>query len=142
MLKKFIVLSGFSKPARNNSVIINFITVKTKTMEKFVFLFRGGHYAELSPEETQVHMQKWFKWVETLSKDGVYAGGDPLQPGGKQVTGKNKVVTDGPYIEAKEMVGGYFIVNAESLDEATEISKDCPIFEVDGRLEVRQIRKR
>jgi hypothetical protein len=111
-------------------------------MEKFIFLFRGGHYAELSPEETQKHMQKWFAWVEELTKTGIYAGGDPLQPLGRQVTGKDKLVTDGPFIEAKEMVGGYFVVNAADLDAATVISKGCPIFEVDGKLEVRPIRKR
>ena len=60
------------------------------------------------------------------------AGGEPLQPTGNKLHGTKKVVTDGPYAEAKEMVGGYLIVNAKDINEAVEISKGCPIFEVDG----------
>ncbi len=66
---------------------------------------------------------------------------DPLLPTGKLVNGKAKVVTDGPYVEAKEMVGGYVIVNAKDINEAVEISKGCPIFNEDGKLEVRPIQK-
>ncbi len=76
-----------------------------------------------------------------LGEKGQLAGGEPLQPHGKQVNGKAKVVTDGPFIEAKEMVGGYLIVNAKDIDEAVEISKGCPIFEEDGKVEVRQLQK-
>jgi hypothetical protein len=52
----------------------------------------------------------------------------------------NKVITDGPFAEGKEVVGGYFIVRAESLNQAAEIAKDCPIFESGGSVEVRSIR--
>jgi len=51
------------------------------------------------------------------------------------------MVTDGPFIEAKELVGGYLIVNAKDINEAVEISKGCPIFDLDGKLEVRPIQK-
>jgi hypothetical protein len=57
------------------------------------------------------------------------------------VNGSNKVVTDGPFVEAKEMVGGYLIVNAKDINEAVEISKGCPIFSENGKLEVRPIQK-
>jgi hypothetical protein len=82
-------------------------------MEKFMFIFHGGTSTpQGSPEQMQEHMNKWMAWIEKLSKEGKYAGGEALLPGGKLVKGKNKTVTDGPYTEGKEIVGGYFIVNA------------------------------
>lgn len=110
-------------------------------MEKFMYLFRGGLEGAPDSEAQQNHMQKWMKWMETLAEKGIMVGGEPLVPSGKQVNGKKKVVTDGPFIESKELVGGYLIVNAKDINEAVEFSKDCPIFEVDGKLEVRPIRK-
>lgn len=110
-------------------------------MEKFLFLFRGGNFRSQSPEVMQAHMQKWFAWMEALNKKEIFVGSEPLQPVGRQLSGKNKTVTDGPFIEAKEMVGGYTIVLAKDINEATEIAKDCPIFEMDGKLEIRPIQK-
>jgi hypothetical protein len=110
-------------------------------MEKFMYLFRGGMAGEQAANVPQEHMQKWVKWMESLGKKGIMVGGEPLVPTGKQVNGSKKVVTDGPFIEAKELVGGYLIVNAKDINEAVEFSKDCPIFELDGKLEVRPIQK-
>jgi len=111
-------------------------------MEKFMYLFRNGAEGQsLSPEAMQAHMQKWMVWMKTLGEKGVLAGGEPLEQTGKQVTGTKKVVTDGPFTEAKEIVGGYLIVNAKDIDEAVEISKGCPVFDVNGRLEVRPVHK-
>ena len=89
----------------------------------------------------QEQMQKWMKWMESLGQKGVLVGGEPLQSTGKHVSGSKKVVTDGPFVEAKELIGGYLIVNAKDINEAVEISKGCPIFDVDGNLEVRPILK-
>jgi hypothetical protein len=110
-------------------------------MEKFMYLFRGGMDNTQSPETMQAHMQKWQVWMEKLAKNGSMIGGDPLQRTGKQVSGKKMVVTDGPFVESKEIVGGYIVVMAKDLDEAVEISKGCPIFEADGKLEVRPVQK-
>jgi hypothetical protein len=111
-------------------------------MEKFIYLFRGGMPANLSPEDMQAQMQRWMKWMEGLGQKGTLVGGEPLQTTGKQVNGKKKVVTDGPFVEAKEMVGGYLVVNAKDINDAVEISKGCPIFEYDdGKVEVRPIQK-
>ena len=113
-------------------------------MEKFMFLFRGGdthlHTAKDS-KEVKAYIQLWVTWQQGLGQKGILAGGEPLQTTGKQVNGKNKVVTDGPFIEAKEMVGGYLIVNAKDINEAVEIAKGCPIFEENGRVEVRPVQK-
>jgi hypothetical protein len=113
-------------------------------MEKFMYLFRGGdnhaHNANDSKAAME-NMQAWMQWMGDLSQKGILVGGEPLQPSGKQVNGTNKVVTDGPFVEAKEMVGGYLIVNAKDINEAVEISKGCPIFSENGKLEVRPIQK-
>ncbi len=113
-------------------------------MEKFMFLFRGGdthvHIAKDS-KEVKAYIQSWMIWMQGLGQKGILAGGEPLQTTGKQVNGKNKVVTDGPFMEAKEMVGGYLIVNAKDINEAVEISKGCPIFEENGKVEVRPVQK-
>lgn len=113
-------------------------------MEKFMFLFRGGdthiHNAKDS-KETMEYIQSWTTWMNGLGEKGILAGGDPLQTTGKQVNGKNKVVTNGPYMESNEMVGGFLLVNAKDIEEAVEISKGCPIFEENGKVEVRAIQK-
>src|SRR4026208_2180875 len=99
-------------------------------MEKFMFLFRGGeNHADNAAEskEGTENMQAWMNWMEGLAKKGILVGGEPLQRTGKQVNGKKMVVTDGPFIEAKETVGGYLIVKAKDINEAVEISKGCPI---------------
>ena len=110
-------------------------------MEKYMFIFYGGDPSHLSPEAQQAHMQKWFDWVQKLQDQKRYAGGEALIPGGKTVTGPKKVVTDGPFAESKEVVGGYFVVLAKNLNEAVEIAKDCPDYGLNGIVEVREVMK-
>jgi hypothetical protein len=110
-------------------------------MEKFLYLFRGGNNSELSPDALQAHLQRWQEWMMKLGKAGIFVGGEPLARTGKQVNGTKKVVTDGPFVEAKEMIGGYMLVQVKNMEEAIEISKGCPILEVDGKLEIRPIQK-
>ena len=113
-------------------------------MKDYLLLFRGGDGAELqkSPEAWQAHMQKWMQWMGGLQQQGKLTGGQPLDTTGKQISGTKKLVTDGPFIEGKEFVGGYLMIKAGNLDEATELSKDCPILEFDnGHVEVREIKE-
>jgi hypothetical protein len=113
-------------------------------MEKFMLLFRGGenhaHNASDS-RAAQKNMQAWMDWMQGLQEKGALVASEPLQPTGKQVTGTKKVVTDGPFMEAKEIVGGYLIVKASDINEAVEISKGCPIFDENGKVEIRPIQK-
>jgi hypothetical protein len=67
--------------------------------------------------------------------------GQPLERTGRLVKGKDKTVTDGPFAEAKDIVGGYTLIEASDLDQAVELSKGCPIFEVEGAVEVRPVMK-
>ena len=110
-------------------------------MSEFVFLYRGGE-RDRSPERAQQMMQKWMTWMKDLGAKGhIKDQGQPLERAGKLVKGKQKTVTDGPFAEAKDVVGGYTLIQARDLDQAVELSKGCPIFEVDGAVEVRPVMK-
>ena len=110
-------------------------------MAAFMLIFRGGDPRGDSPELMQKHMQRWFTWFDGLTQSGVYKGqGAPLEPGGKVVRGSRKTVSDGPYAEAKDLVGGYAVVEAKDLAAAVEIAQGCPIYEKDGVVEVRPVR--
>ena len=109
-----------------------------------MFIFRGGETHIHTAQDSQAakdYIQTWMSWMQGLAEKGILAGGDPLQTTGKHVSGSNKVVSDGPYAEGKEMVGGFLMVHAKDIDDAVEISKGCPIFNEGGSLEVRQIQK-
>ena len=109
-------------------------------MKEYLYLFRGGdaRRAQQSPEQMQAHMQKWTAWMHELAESGHLVTGFPLGQEGKVVK-RNGVITDGPYIEGKEVIGGYLIVKASDLNHATELSNNCPIYEHDGLTEVREI---
>jgi hypothetical protein len=107
-------------------------------MSKFLFIYRGGSSAarEMSPEEMQQHMKKWETWIgEAMQKGWMLDPGDALTPEGRVVNAK--VVTDGPFVEAKEVVGGFSIVQADSIDAAAQLAKGCPGLLVGGSVEVR-----
>jgi hypothetical protein len=108
-------------------------------MSEYLFLYRGAE-RPTAPQDMQEIMQKWMNWLEELTKKGhVKDRGQPLEPTGKVVKGRQKTVTDGPFAEAKDLVGGYTLVVAKDLSEAAELSKGCPIFERNGFVEVRPI---
>ena len=110
-------------------------------MSEFVFLYRGGA-RDRSPEQMQQMMQKWMAWMKDLGANGhLKDRGQPLERSGKLVQGRQKTVTDGPFAEAKDVVGGYTLIEAEDLSKAVELSKGCPIFEVEGAVEVRPVMK-
>jgi len=113
-------------------------------MAKFMFVFRGGGYATpglLSPTELQAHLARWNAWTDGLLASGRLAGAQPLAhpPTGKTVRGRDRVVTDGPYAESKDLVSGTVVIEAASLDEAAELARGCPILEYDGSVEVRPV---
>jgi hypothetical protein len=110
-------------------------------MSEFVFLYRGGESGR-SPERYQEMMEKWMAWFKELGAKGhIKDQGLPLERAGKLVKGKKKLVIDGPFAEAKDVVGGFTLIEATNLDQAVELSKGCPIFEVDGGVEVRPVMK-
>lgn len=110
-------------------------------MEKFMFIFHGCPDVTPSPEEMQASMTQWMAWIDKLAQDGRYVSGEPLMAGGKLIKGNAKGVTDGPYAEGKEVVGGYFIVNAENYDDAIALCAGYPDFDKGGSIQVRQVQK-
>jgi len=106
-------------------------------MSEFLYVYRGGNRAGLSPDQMQQVMQKWVAWMQGLAEKGhLKDRGHPLEAAGKLVNGRSKSVTDGPYAE-KDLIGGYSLIEARDLAQATELSKGCPILERDGSVEVR-----
>ena len=108
-------------------------------MSQYLFLYRGGRRPE-SPAEGEQVMQKWIAWMRDLDQKGhLKDGGQPLEADGKVVRANGKSITDGPYAESKDIVGGYTIVDASDLNQAAELSKGCPVFDRDGIVEVRPV---
>src|SRR5262249_30951515 len=103
---------------------------KEHAMTKFMFVYRNSpeSYASMSPEEMQQMLQKWQTWInEGIRQGWMLDAGDGLKREGRVVNAK-KVVSDGPFIEVKEMVGGFSIIQADTLDDAADHAKGCPIF--------------
>src|ERR1700731_2599209 len=115
--------------------------MSTTTNESFMLLLRGGvSNRELSPEQLQRQIERYMGWIEKLRREGHFVAGEPLDETGKVLSGKDgNTITDGPFTEAKEEVGGYFIIRAKDFAEAVELSKGCPIFVNNGTVEVRPI---
>jgi hypothetical protein len=110
-------------------------------MANFLFVYRGGNQyeAKMTPDEMQGYMQKWNDWIgEGMKKGWILDSGDALTPEGRVVNAK-KVVTDGPFVESKEIVGGFSIIKAETIDAAAELAKGCPGLLTGGKVEVRPL---
>jgi hypothetical protein len=110
-------------------------------MSEFAFLFRGREIPA-SPEQAQRTMAKWVAWMKELKEKGYLKNpGNPLDDAGKVVKGKRKVINDGPYAEAKDIVNGHMLIEADDLAHATSLATGCPILEADGSVEVRPVRQ-
>jgi hypothetical protein len=113
-------------------------------MSEFIYLFRIGEAAQQdamgTPERAQQSMQAWLAWMRDLEAKGhLKHRGQPLDRAGKVVRGKQRLVTDGPYIEAKDLVAGFISVEARDLAEATELAAGCPMLAGEGSVEIRPV---
>lgn len=111
-------------------------------MSEFVFLFRssaeGRNAAMGTPEAAQRSLQSWMQWINNLEKNGyLKQRGQPLDATGKIV--RDKSVTDGPFVEAKEMVLGFIIVEARDISHAIELASDNPMVLGGGAVEIRPV---
>jgi len=115
--------------------------MSTESNTAYLLLFRGTNWhRDLSPEEIQTVMNQWKGWFDRLTEQGKAKAGQPLMNEGKIVSGKNgRVVADGPFAESKEAIGGYFLLQVNSLDEAVAIAKDCPGLAYGATVEVRPV---
>jgi hypothetical protein len=110
-------------------------------MTEFLYLYRGSERvnAALSPQQMQDYMGRFQSWIASLTKAGKISSCGPLGNGSRTIIGSNAVVSDGPYAEAKDLVGGYTVLTAKDLEEATEIARGCPFLDVGGAVEVRTV---
>ncbi len=108
---------------------------------KFMLIFRGGAVArhDLSPSELQAHVEKWYRWSDQLARQGRGSVGTALDNPGAAVRGHERVVTDGPYAESKDLVTGSLIIEAASLEDAVDVARTCPTYEFGGSVEVRPV---
>jgi hypothetical protein len=108
---------------------------------QYLYIFRAKQDTpQPTPEQMEQIMGEWMAWIRGIREQNRYHGGDPLDDSGKDLRGpKGSTITDGPFVEAKELVAGYFIVSAPDLDAAVEMARGCPIYKRNGSVEVRRI---
>ncbi|HLX72180.1 MAG TPA: YciI family protein [Verrucomicrobiae bacterium] len=116
----------------------------SETNNGYMLIFRGTDWSKaLSLEEMQQVSEKWMAWFKGLMASGQAIDGNPLEKDGKIVSGKNgKIVSDGPFAESKEAIGGYLMLKVDSMDEAVAIAKQCPGLDYGLRVEVRPVAER
>ena len=108
---------------------------------EYMLFFRGPDWDKgLSPEELQQRMNKVNAWFEGLQQQGKVKGGQPLGQEGRSISRqKGRPVSDGPFAESKEAIGGYLLLEADDLEEAAAIAKACPTLEYGITIEVRPV---
>jgi hypothetical protein len=110
-------------------------------MPSFLFVYRNQPFdmSQVSPEQMQQSMDRWNQWIgQGFAQGWLLDAGDALLPEGRVVL-RNKVVTDGPFVESKEVVGGYSVIKATSFDEAIKQALTCPNVLEGGSVEIRQM---
>jgi len=114
--------------------------MNTPPASPFLLIFRDSPddaYRTLSAEQRQRLLEQWNAWYDGLAAQGKVQHGEPLEPGGRVV--RQQRVTDGPYAESKEAVGGFFLLTVADLEEATAIAQRCPSLHLGMSVEVRPI---
>jgi hypothetical protein len=112
-------------------------------MDEFILIFRHMDGQKVaSPEQIQVWMKQTMDWIGGIAAQNKFSGGNGLPFDDAKVVRSDKVVTNGPFGDIKETIGGYVIVKANSFDEAVEFAKGCPVLQGEGNtVEVRRIAK-
>lgn len=112
-------------------------------MKEFILIFRHENVTgKVSPEQMQTWMKQQMDWVGGIAAQNKFISGTGLLFDDAKVVGHNGIVTNGPFGEIKETLGGYIIVKAENVEEAVAFAKGAPILQGDGNtVEVRQISK-
>lgn len=112
-------------------------------MDEFILIFRHQDGGKLvSPEQMQIWMKQTMEWIGGIAAQNKFVGGNGLLFEDAKVVSHDKVVTNGPFGEIKETLGGYIIVKAESADEAAQFAKGSPVLQGEGNtVEVRKLAK-
>ena len=125
------------------TIIPNREDTMAEDSSSYLLIFRETaleSYEAMSEEELRSALDRWNGWCDRLAAEGRLQSGHPLEDVGRVVSsaGKAKPV-DGPFAETKELIGGYFLLTAESLDEATAIAEQCPNLPYGMTVEVRPV---
>lgn len=110
-------------------------------MKNFLLLLHEDmeQMQELSPKEMEALIGAHMAWAKKLAEEGYLVAGDGLEETGIQIKGKDCVIKDGPYLESKEMIGGYYLLQAENMEGIIAIAKECPCHLWGGTTEIRPI---
>ncbi len=113
-------------------------------MSEFMYLFRATVAARSdamgTPERAQKSLGAWLSWIRDLEAGGhLKERGHPLDSAGAVVRGKQRAITDGPFVEAKDLVLGFIVVEARDLAHAAELAKGCPMLDGGGSVEIRPL---
>jgi hypothetical protein len=111
-------------------------------MDEFALIMRHEDGLKVaSPEQIQHWMKQTMDWIGGIAAQNKFSGGNGLPFENSRVVWHNNVVTNGPFGDIKETIGGFIIVKADSIDEAVEFAKGCPVLQGEGNsVEVRKIR--
>ena len=112
-------------------------------MEEFLLIMRHQDGSKIaSPEQMQEWMKQTMEWIGKIAAKNKFVSGTGLPFDGARVVRSNKLVTNGPFGEIKETIGGFMTVRADSIDEAVEFAKGCPVLQGEGNtVEVRKVAK-
>lgn len=112
-------------------------------MNEFMMIFRNPYTPEFKPtfEQMQASIKQWQDWIGGIAAQGKFVGTYRLSSIDSKILKPNNVVTDGPYAELKEIVGGNIVVKADSMEEALKLAEGCPVLLVGGHVEIRSIIK-
>ena len=110
-------------------------------MNEFTLIFRNDQNPDVkfSPEQMQGVMKQWQDWMGSIAAQNKLASPGNRLGFDAKVLKPNDVITDGPFVEMKEMISGYIVVKAADINEAADIAKGCPILKMNGSVEVRGI---
>ncbi len=110
-------------------------------MEEYVLIMRHEDGSKIaSPEQMQIWMKQTMDWIGGISAQNKFSGGTGLLFDGAKVVRPNNVVTNGPFGDIKETIGGQITVKADSIEEAIEFAKGCPVLQGEGNsVEVRKV---
>ena len=112
-------------------------------MDEYALIMRHEDGSKIaSPEQMEIWMTQTMDWIGGIAAQNKFSGGTGLPFDGARVVKPNNVVTNGPFGDIKETIGGFITVKAESIDEAVEFAKGCPVLQAEGNsVEVRKIAK-
>ncbi|GAB5539255.1 MAG: hypothetical protein Salg2KO_13580 [Salibacteraceae bacterium] len=107
-----------------------------KYMKEFILLFRGGKTSTASQVDLVEHEDSWDQWMDHLENEGMLIDGLPMRDTGVLLSKKSMQESD---LSANDGLTGYLIIQCEDMDTAIELAQECPIFDFDGKVEVREL---